>query len=176
MHNKRFYLSHSIIVLFLFWTKVILTSGVNFINVKRTNFSYKCHFGSFYNVHVTIEKLLKWCSYKNFVRLTWNWHLVDIVVKLSLTLEDRVRLFRSCSGTSPHHWWPWPRSNRRPPSSLCWSSRPRHWRRPSCSCSRGLMWPKIQRIILMTMLLIFKFLSVTFIFLITQFLCPNLPV
>ncbi len=26
--------------------------GVNFINMKLMNFSYKCHFGSFYYVHV----------------------------------------------------------------------------------------------------------------------------
>jgi len=32
---------------------VKLTPGVNFINVKRTNFSYEHRFGSFYYVHVT---------------------------------------------------------------------------------------------------------------------------
>jgi hypothetical protein len=37
---------------------------VNFINILRTNFLYKHHLGSFFNVHVTREKLLKQCSYK----------------------------------------------------------------------------------------------------------------
>jgi len=52
---------------FLFW---IWCTGVNFINVKHTNFSYKCRFGSFYNVHVTRKKLPKWHSYEKFARLT----------------------------------------------------------------------------------------------------------
>jgi len=30
--------------------------GVNFINILRTNFSYKRRFGSFYNLHVTRKK------------------------------------------------------------------------------------------------------------------------
>ncbi len=30
--------------------------GVNFINIKRTNFLYEYHFGSFYYVHVTALK------------------------------------------------------------------------------------------------------------------------
>ncbi len=44
--------------------------GVNFINVKRTNFLYKCHFGTFYYIHVTRKKLPKWRSYKKITRLT----------------------------------------------------------------------------------------------------------
>jgi len=47
-----------------------LTPGVNFINVKRTNFLYKRSFGSFYYVHVTRKKLSKQHSYEKFVRLT----------------------------------------------------------------------------------------------------------
>ncbi len=43
--------------------------GVNFINIKHTNFSYECRFGSFYYVHVTRKKLPKWHSYKKFARL-----------------------------------------------------------------------------------------------------------
>jgi len=33
--------------------------GGNFINIKRTNFSYERHFVSFYYVHVTRKKLPK---------------------------------------------------------------------------------------------------------------------
>jgi len=39
-------------------------SAVNFINIIRANFSYKRRFSSFYYVHVTRKKLLKWRSYK----------------------------------------------------------------------------------------------------------------
>ncbi len=40
---------------------------VNFINIKRTDFSYERHFGSFYYVHVTRKKLPpKQCSYEKF--------------------------------------------------------------------------------------------------------------
>jgi len=35
---------------------VELTASVNFINVKRTRFSYKCHFGSFFYVRTYVEK------------------------------------------------------------------------------------------------------------------------
>jgi len=52
------------------WAKTALNPGVNFINVKRTNFSYECRFGSFYYIHVTREKLPEQRSYKKFVRLT----------------------------------------------------------------------------------------------------------
>jgi len=34
-------------------TLMKLTSNVNFINVLRASFLYKCRFGSFFNVHVT---------------------------------------------------------------------------------------------------------------------------
>jgi len=47
----------------------ILTLGVNFINVKRTNFSYEHRFGSFYYVHVTRKKLPIQHSYKKFAHL-----------------------------------------------------------------------------------------------------------
>jgi hypothetical protein len=43
-------------------------SGVNFINILRTNFSYECHFGSFFYVHVTRKKLPKQSLNKKFVR------------------------------------------------------------------------------------------------------------
>jgi len=36
-------------------TVCICTPAVNFINVKRTNFSYERRFGSFYYVHVTAK-------------------------------------------------------------------------------------------------------------------------
>jgi len=45
-------------------------TGVNFINVKCTNFLYECCFNSFYNVHDTIKKLQKQRSYEKFARLT----------------------------------------------------------------------------------------------------------
>jgi hypothetical protein len=41
-------------------------TGVNFLNVKRTNFLYKCFFWSFYYLHVTREKLPKQRSYEKF--------------------------------------------------------------------------------------------------------------
>jgi len=49
--------------------------GVNFINILRTNFSYEYHFGSFFYVHVTREKLLKQHSY---IKCWWNWLQVSI--------------------------------------------------------------------------------------------------
>jgi len=53
------------------WTLVFcVRTGVNFINVKRTNFSYERRFGSFYYVHVNRKKLPKWRSYEKRVRLT----------------------------------------------------------------------------------------------------------
>jgi len=45
-----------------------MISGVNFINILHTNFSYKHCFGSFFYVHITREKLLKQRSYEKFVR------------------------------------------------------------------------------------------------------------
>jgi len=46
--------------------KVFETPGVNFINVKCTNFSYEHYFGSFYYVQVTRKKLPKQRSYEKF--------------------------------------------------------------------------------------------------------------
>jgi len=43
-------------------------SGVNFINILRTNVSYECRFHSFFYVHVTREKLPKQRLYKKFVQ------------------------------------------------------------------------------------------------------------
>jgi len=58
------------------WTEY---TGVNFINIKCTNFSYKCHFGSFHYIHVTGKK-----SCQNDVRTKnlyvwrwWNWLQVE---------------------------------------------------------------------------------------------------
>jgi len=45
-----------------------LISGVNFINILRTNFSYECCFGSFFYRHVTRETLPKRRSYKFKIR------------------------------------------------------------------------------------------------------------
>jgi len=45
------------------------TPVANFINVKRSNFSYKRHFCSIYYVHVTRKKLPKWRSYTKCTRL-----------------------------------------------------------------------------------------------------------
>jgi len=58
------------IALFLHAFKGLIRPGLNFINIKLTNFLYKCCFGSFYYIHVTRKKLPKWRSYKIFVRLT----------------------------------------------------------------------------------------------------------
>ncbi len=49
-------------------TKVICFAGVNFINILCMNFLYEHHFGSFFYVHVTREKLPKEREYKKFVR------------------------------------------------------------------------------------------------------------
>jgi hypothetical protein len=49
--------------------------GVNFINVKHTNFLYKHHFGSFYFVYETREKLLKRRSYEK--NCTFNVDEID---------------------------------------------------------------------------------------------------
>jgi hypothetical protein len=38
------------------WTEY---TGVNFVNIKRTNFSYERRFGSFYYIHLTRKKLPK---------------------------------------------------------------------------------------------------------------------
>ncbi len=44
--------------------------GVNFINIKCTNFSYEHRFGTFYYIHVTRKKLPKQCSNEKFAHLT----------------------------------------------------------------------------------------------------------
>jgi len=50
--------------------------GVNFINVKRANFTYKCHFGSFFSSYLYVKKVAK----MTFVRKMrwWNWRQVFI--------------------------------------------------------------------------------------------------
>jgi len=57
------------------------SQGVNFINVKRANFSYEHHFGSFYYVHVTREKLPKQRSYKKFASITLMKLTEEFLVK-----------------------------------------------------------------------------------------------
>ena len=47
---------------------VKLTTGVNFINILHTNFSYEYCFSSFFYVHVTREKLPKQRLYEKFAR------------------------------------------------------------------------------------------------------------
>jgi len=44
--------------------------AVNFINVKRANFTYESLFGSIFYLHVTREKLQKRRSYEKCVHLT----------------------------------------------------------------------------------------------------------
>jgi len=42
-------------------------SGINFINILRKKILYECHFGSFFYVQVTREKLPKQCLYEKIV-------------------------------------------------------------------------------------------------------------
>ncbi len=48
--------------------------GVNFINILRTNFSYKRRFGSFYYVHVTRKKAAE----MTFVQKTRSFNVDEI--------------------------------------------------------------------------------------------------
>jgi len=56
---------------FRFWRnhdhRIAIRQGVNFINILHTNCAYRRHFSSFYNVHVTREKLQKQRSYEKFI-------------------------------------------------------------------------------------------------------------
>ncbi len=77
-------------------------SGVNFINVLGTNFSYERHFGSLFYVLVTREKLPKQISYKKFsnktlMKLTpillslFKWLYTSLQIKFwqhSLNVQD----------------------------------------------------------------------------------------
>ncbi len=54
---------------------------VNFINILRAAFSYKCCFGSFFNVHVTRKSCRNDARTKNTpIWSWWNWHLVILFV------------------------------------------------------------------------------------------------
>ncbi len=58
-------------IIFIWWFLLPYnTPGVNFINVESKKKLYDRHFGSFYYIHVTGEKLPKQYSYKKFVLLT----------------------------------------------------------------------------------------------------------
>ncbi len=57
-----------------------LSVGLNFINILRTNFSFERPFGSFFDIHVTREKLPKQCSYENVYE-------IDYTLKIMLVLE-----------------------------------------------------------------------------------------
>jgi len=50
-------------------TEFFQTTGVNFINIMRTNFSYEHCSGSFFYMHVTREKLPKQLLYENRARV-----------------------------------------------------------------------------------------------------------
>jgi len=63
-----------------------MTPVVNFINILRTNFSYEHHFGSFFCVHVSREKLLKRCSYKKFARLTLMKLTTDLFLQFTTNI------------------------------------------------------------------------------------------
>jgi hypothetical protein len=62
-------------------------SGVNFINVKRTNFSYECRFGSF----SLFTCLVTFCFGKKFVQKTRAYNVDEIdtwqLIKLVLSGE-----------------------------------------------------------------------------------------
>jgi len=64
-----------------------LTPGVNFINVKRTNFLYEHHYGSFDNVHVPRKKLPKWCSYRKCASFT--------LMKLMAVMSNKILLSKT---------------------------------------------------------------------------------
>ncbi len=71
--------------------------GVNFINIKRTNFSYECRFGSFYYLHVTRKKLQKQSSYEKFTHLT----LMKLTIEFPfLTLFQNGIIKRICTKKS----------------------------------------------------------------------------
>jgi len=73
----------------------IITRCVNFINILRTNFLYKRHFGSFFYVYVTREKLLKQHSYKKInIKCWWNWILVrSVICCASFEIKSEVKQF-----------------------------------------------------------------------------------
>ncbi len=77
--------------------------GVNFINVKRTNFLYERCFGSFYYVHVTRKKLSKQCSYEKFARLTlvkWTAGITQGSVAKVITIKMKPNALNTFSSSS----------------------------------------------------------------------------
>ncbi len=48
--------------------------GVNFINVKRMNFLYKCHFGSFFSSYLYVKKAAE----MTFVRKIRTYNVDEI--------------------------------------------------------------------------------------------------
>jgi len=67
-------------------------SGVNFINILRSNSLYERCFGSFFYEHVTREKLLKQHSYRKFVhkmlmKLTTGVNFINILL---VTIEYEI--------------------------------------------------------------------------------------
>jgi len=80
--SERIYFVKQII--FDLW--FLKSTGVNFINVKHTNFLYQRRFSSFYYVHVTREKLPKQYSCKKFIPLTLM-KLTPVVFKVDKPLQ-----------------------------------------------------------------------------------------
>jgi len=53
--------------------------GVNFINVKCTNFLYECHFGSFFSSYMYVVKAAK----MTFVRVICTFNVDEIDTRLT---------------------------------------------------------------------------------------------
>ncbi len=49
---------------------VKLPSGINFINVKCANFSYECHFSSFFSSYVYVKKAAETTFVQKFIHIT----------------------------------------------------------------------------------------------------------
>jgi len=81
-------------------------SGVNFINIKRTNYSYERHFGSFSIVTCTKKKLPKQRLYKKIARITlmkltpgiWK----DIYISLCVILKVLIHWFGNKNHSFPY--------------------------------------------------------------------------
>jgi len=75
--------------------------GVNFINVKWAPFSYKCHFGSFFYIHVTRKKLPKWRSYEKLAHLT----LMKLMTCVNFTNISQAAFACPNPKSAKRHWW-----------------------------------------------------------------------
>ncbi len=74
----------------------VKSSSVNFIKVKRTNFSYERCFSSFFYVHVTRKIRRNEIRTKNaHVKCWWNRHLVSIPSTLNVRIFLYERRFGS---------------------------------------------------------------------------------